>query len=284
MSIELVLEKTEYFHEKNRRVSLDLGLYPDNTPVVNLNEAFWRAGGGHFKAIVVRPHIMMDFFTAMMVVDTIRNRGGSVKSLVLPYIPGARQDRQKWEGDWLETLRYVGKTINAQGFDKVIVADPHSPMASMTIDRMVVAHPEPVYRGLAYGKGYDGVIAPDKGAVERAESIAKVFKVPVAYGEKHRDPVTNKLSGFSVAGVFSGQHYLVMDDICDGGGTFLGLAEKIRDAGATADLFVTHGLFSKGAAGRLLDAYGKVYSTDSTGIYESGVNYINITEGMITQA
>lgn len=54
---------------------------------------------------------------------------------------------------------------------------------------------------------------------------------------------------------------LIVDDICDGGGTFVGLAKELRAAGATrVYLYVTHGIFSK----RLpLEGIDHVYTTDS---------------------
>ena len=44
-----------------------------------------------------------------------------------------------------------------------------------------------------------------------------------------------------------GRNCLIVDDICDGGGTFIPLAKKLKNAGAkTVTLYVTHGIFSKG--------------------------------------
>ena len=55
---------------------------------------------------------------------------------------------------------------------------------------------------------------------------------------------------------------LILDDICDGGGTFTGLSHVLRGTyGARAvDLFVTHGIFSKGLP---LDGIRAVHTTDS---------------------
>ena len=276
VSIQLVA-----FGERTDR-KLDLGLYPDNTPVVNLEKA-WNKAGGKFKAIVIRPRSMQEFFTGMMIVDTVRERGGSVDHLILPYIPGARQDRQKWEGDWLETLKYVGKIINYMGFKSVMVADPHSPMAGMAINRMKVYNPHLLYNTFS-GKGYDYVVSPDAGASDRAAQLAKWISVEVITASKHRDPATNKLSGFSIPEypILDGKRVLLVDDICDAGGTFLGLAEILRARGATADLFVTHGLFSRGTD-HLARAFRTLYATDSLDYPIEKVTYIPIVNGMIDQ-
>jgi ribose-phosphate pyrophosphokinase len=109
--------------------------------------------------------------------------------------------------------------------------------------------------------GYGGVIAPDKGAHDRAEQMADALGLDVTYGSKVRDVATGRLSDFEIT-VEPGKHYLVVDDICDGGGTFIGLGEKIREQGAFADLYVTHGIFSKGTT-ELKKIYKNIYTTDS---------------------
>jgi ribose-phosphate pyrophosphokinase len=54
---------------------------------------------------------------------------------------------------------------------------------------------------------------------------------------------------------------LIVDDICDGGATFVALARKLREAGAIeVSLFVTHGIFSKG---KDLEGIDNIYTTGS---------------------
>jgi ribose-phosphate pyrophosphokinase len=266
----------------NGLIPVQLGLYPDNTPVVNFAEA-WDANGGDIRAMLLQPASIQEFFTGMMICESIRERGSRVRELVIPCIPGARQDRIKWEGDMLFTIKFIANAINDQHFDKVTTVDPHSLATTALIDRLVVMPQVVPYLKLYVSRtaDWDGVIAPDRGAMSRAEEFSDLVHIPAYFGVKHRDPETNKLSGFSIDGLESGKHYLVVDDLCDGGGTFLGLAEKIAEAGATADLFVTHGLFTKNATEKLAKVFSKIYATDSWPIKHERVNYINITEGMI---
>jgi ribose-phosphate pyrophosphokinase len=273
----------------NGLINVQLGLYPDNTPVINFAEA-WDANYGDIEAMVLRPASMQEFFTGMMICESIMERGGRVKNLIIPCIPGARQDRIKWEGDMLFTIKYVARAINDQNFDKVTTIDPHSMATTALIDRLHVYDQNHIFgRLMAYDTApWNGVISPDQGAVKRAEAFSEVTKhwnrlehgIPVFTASKHRDPATNKLSGFSVDGLEAGKHYLVVDDLCDAGGTFLGLAEKIHEAGATADLFVTHGLFTKGTE-QLAKSFQRIYATDSTSLMHERVTYIKVTEGLI---
>ena len=95
------------------------------------------------------------------------------------------------------------------------------------------------------------VVIPDAGATKKAYTWLDGRRVVQA--SKRRDPATGKLSGFSVPDVDSegnsiaGRPCIIVDDICDGGGTFLGLAAELQAAGAgPLTLAVTHGLFTKG--------------------------------------
>ena len=266
----------------NGLIDVQLGLYPDNTPVVNFAEG-WDSNGGQIDTMILRPASIQEFMTGMMICESIRERGGRVRNLVIPCIPGARQDRIKWEGDMLFTLKYVAKMINAQGFDMVTTVDPHSMATTALINNLRVVDQKLVYWHLymMHDRNWQGIIVPDLGAVKRGEMFNEVVDLPILYGKKKRDPETNKLSGFAIDGLESGRHYIVVDDLCDGGGTFLGLAEKINMAGATADLFVTHGLFTKNATQKLAQVFSKVYATDSWPIEHERVTYINIVKGMM---
>jgi ribose-phosphate pyrophosphokinase len=219
------------------------------------------------STITVRGGGMATFVTAMFLVDAVEASGGFIDTLVLPYIPGARQDRVNPSGDVLFTAASVAEMINARGFERVVVLDPHSPVVTGLIKRVVVF---PLSKVAALMPGtYAGVIAADKGGKARAEEMAHDLCLPVFYGGKTRDVSTGKLTGFELEPLRNSfnrnrpqGHYLVVDDICDGGGTFNGLAGKIKEQGATADLYVSHGIFSKGTYA-LLENYNKIYTTDS---------------------
>ncbi len=88
------------------------------------------------------------------------------------------------------------------------------------------------------------ILLPDEGASTR---YPEGFRWPVLQCSKIRDAETGKLSGFEVpsAEEFGKRPILIVDDICDGGGTFLGIAAKIPESNPLF-LYVSHGIFSKG--------------------------------------
>lgn len=216
--------------------------------------------------MILRPSNLSGFVAGLSIIDSIIavNGENTIKKLILPYIPGARQDRVNPTGDVGFMLSTVGRIINSYGFESVVAVDPHSEASNAHISNLDVYPYEALYSHL--WTGYSGVIAPDKGARDRAAQAFHALGMDhrtrdLVQAEKVRDVSTGRLSGFDVT-VTPGAHYIVIDDICDGGGTFVGLGEKIREQGAFADLFVTHGIFSKGTT-ELHKLYKNIYTTNT---------------------
>ena len=210
------------------------------------------------KGLVLLTPTVDDLTRAMFYAKALAYRGHHLQSLVLPYVPGARQDRINDEGDFLFTLASVAEMINSVGFDVVRVCDPHSPETLRRINNCVVLRDIDFAQAFALKK-YDGVIAPDHGAIDRASKMAYALGLPCFTAGKTRDVETGKLTGFEPPeGLKEGGTYLLVDDICDGGGTFMGLAEAIGPK-VYLDLYVTHGLFTKSAQ-PLYNYFGHVYT------------------------
>lgn len=239
-----------------------VSMYSDGTPMVKTDQ--WEEIVKRADTMVLRPHNLNSFVVAMFLVDAITLAGGRIHRLVLPYVPGARQDRTNPTGDVLFTIESVTRMINQRRFSRVVILDPHSPETSYRIHNVRIFPQGEVAKKL--WKGYTGIIAADKGGRERAEAMAEAMNLPVYYGGKTRDVSTGKLTGFTLDPIPFG-HYLVVDDICDGGGTFVGLGQKIREQGSYADLYVSHGIFSHGTDA-LKAIYKNIYTTDSREVHE----------------
>jgi ribose-phosphate pyrophosphokinase len=215
----------------------------------------------------VRGYDSHTMFHLAMFSDFIRDMSPSRKwHIFLPYFPGARADRgTPWGArvyaDWIQGL-YA---------DSVVIVDPHSHVITDLLDGMVNVFPVSriIKREVQDGSSdsrpqpYAGVIAPDKGAHDRASAAAHVMGVPVYYGGKTRNFGTGKLSGFHMEDELPSEgKFLIVDDICDGGGTFVGLAEATGLPKERLDLWVTHGVFSKGL-GALYNNFGVIHTTTS---------------------
>lgn len=176
-------------------------------------------------------------------------------TLNIPYLPYARQDRVCHQGQHfgLDQICEILWTLNP---NEILVSDVHS-QKSVDILRghnIKVTNTERLDNFNYFIKSNRNlfkdfsVVSPDKGAKQSVIKIAKNLNVDIYFGDKIRDPETGNLSGFTVdCDDLEGKNVWIVDDICDGGGTFIGLAEELnkRNAGKIG-IFVTHGIFSKG--------------------------------------
>lgn len=170
--------------------------------------------------------------------------------LNMPYVPYARQDRVCNPGEALSAKMFCN-LINAQAYASVVIADPHSDVVPALLDRVSVVDASvmlaEVLRQSAFARGVT-LLAPDAGARKRVQQLAKKLEVEhVAFADKVRDTKTGRISGTSVSSDLPNLPILVVDDICDGGRTFVELGKALAEVSSQPRyLYVTHGIFSKG--------------------------------------
>jgi len=195
------------------------------------------------------------------------------KNLRLAYLPYARADRRFLDGDcW--GLGVFATLLNAMNFSTVFTLDTHSAVSSKLVNNLVNVLPVQYIRraitrfSLLHGAKHLTILYPDEGARHRyglplqIGNNVGVVHLHEKYCTKKRDPVTGKLSGFEVPDLDS-KYAMIVDDLCDGGGTFLGIADALDSS--TKDylgLYVTHGIFSQGVD-RLLEKFSNIYTTNS---------------------
>ncbi len=210
-----------------------------------------------------------DLFTLAMWADVVHSSETLAEDaphtvLIMPYVPGARADRGVPFG-----LDVYATFINTLHIDQIIIFDPHSqktPELLKPFDNLTVVYSDELFDQVhmrAVLNQYNGIIAPDKGAAHRAQAVADVAGLPVFTATKERDEETGKLSNFAIEGLDPDGTYLIIDDICDGGGTFLGLVEASGLGFGQIDLYVSHGVFSKEALHNLSERFEYVYTTNS---------------------
>jgi ribose-phosphate pyrophosphokinase len=244
--------------------------FSDSQPHVEIQA--YRIEDGHvwIEAPIRSGQELLEILVAKDALDSM----GVLTSLNIRYLLGARMDRRIGRAQPF-TLQVIARLINSAGFKKVRVLDPHSEVSLALLDA------EPMYPVhaascvLGHYNHYDTVVvAPDSGAKDRVQRLLKLSTdgppftmVPC---QKTREIGTGALSDFIVLdqSLVNGQKCLIMDDLCDGGATFIKLAPKLREAGArSVDLFVTHGIFSRGTR---LEGIDTIYTTDS---YKSVADY-----------
>ncbi len=212
------------------------------------------AGERHVEAIkdmyqgedILVPNVR-NFDDLMMVVEADRickRVGSSDITWVIPYFPFGRHDRRRHKHDGLE-LSLAVEIIGLYEVD-VVTFDPHSDVLGQLPHITQGQIVEAVDAKLDLFPKDTFVVIPDAGATKKAYDW--LLDRQYTQGHKRRDPMTGNLTGFEVDEIdFCKRPVTIIDDICDGGGTFFGLLNELRKKNCgDATLFVTHGLFTKG--------------------------------------
>jgi len=195
-----------------------------------------------------------DIMKLLLVTDAFKRKYGFIPELYLPYIPYARQDRVANAGESL-SIKVFTDLINLQEYPKVHVLDPHSDVSSVLINNIHITDStvfaKKVWRNLPDEYKKDAIIiAPDAGALKKTYKIAKAvnYDKEVVFCEKQRDTKTGEITGTKVyTDDFKDKTFIMFDDICDGGRTFIEIAKVLKEKGAKkVILAVAHGIFSKG--------------------------------------
>lgn len=227
--------------------------------------------------ITTRIRSFNDFGLLLIATDALRRMEVEKIHLVIPYFPAARQDRVMVAGESLSVKVYAD-IINTQNYQSVTILDAHSEVTSALLNRVKnISNHNFVTSCLQDEKDYI-LISPDGGALKKIYKLSQFLNgIPVVECSKMRDVKTGKLSGFKVyADDLNGKTCVIVDDICDGGGTFLGLAKELKKKNCgRLILVVTHGIFSKGLD-KLTEVFDEVFSTNSFSDCENILGFTQI--------
>ena len=207
----------------------------------------------------VEPHLTLelafenngDLFDLALLCDALRRKFPlHTLKLWMAYVPYARQDRVCNEGESL-SVKVVADFINGLYFDAVCIVDPHSDVTPALLNNVRVVKQETLasHMFLHTERCSTYIVAPDAGASKKAREFTKVGGYAgVIQAEKVRELSTGKILETHVQSEHVGSNnFLIVDDICDGGRTFIELAKVLRPlTDGKILLFVTHGIFSAG--------------------------------------
>lgn len=198
-----------------------------------------------------------DIIELLLFANAMKQRGNLIKQLEIPYIPYARQDRVCNEGEPF-SIKVMADLINSIEAKEVIGWDVHSDVTTALINnfRNIEQYEfVPILENIT-------VCSPDGGALKKAFKVSQSQSLPLITANKIRDTKTGDIVKTEVNQEVKGD-ILIVDDICDGGRTFIELAKVLKEKGAgKIYLYVTHGIFSKGidVFDGLID---KIYATNS---------------------
>jgi len=185
--------------------------------------------------------------------------GQEYTDLIVPYLPYGRQDKSV-ANDASFALNTFKDILYDRGICRIETFDAHSDTGMI-----YSTSPTKFHKAIF---NHDVVCFPDKGAAVRYGTADGFGNSPVIFCEKVRNQQTGEITGLKVNGatpdLLFNKRVLIVDDICDGGMTFIKVAEALKTFNPLQiDLAVSHGLFSKGE--RVLKDAGisNIFTTNS---------------------
>ena len=245
--------------------------FPDGQQGLTIEEVYDPA---ECHEIVSRLNSFKDLELILCATAALKAEGVTDIRLTVPYFLGARSDRKFGRGGYHYLKDVICPIINAQGYRSVAVLDPHSDVLEACIDRLApnsnIKFVEWALADLGYEKNPEDfiIVAPDAGAYKKVDAVARELKHghPILTAHKHRDLETGQITSTTVEGIDHDieKKFIIIDDICDGGRTFLGIAEAIKAKVAEPEIYllVTHGIFSAGYS-QLMNRFDGIYTTNS---------------------
>jgi len=195
--------------------------------------------------------------------NAVEESGAKEISIVIPYFGYARQDTKFQEGEPISAKAMANLiSLNA---DKVITVDPHKEhIIDFFSTSAFSCSAVPEIAKYLREKNIDMILAPDKGALQRAKQASEIIECDFDYMEKTRiDSSTIKIKPKKLNA--KNKNVAIIDDIISTGGTMAKSIQQLKKHGAK-NVFVacSHGLFAGDAVKKLVNAgCSEIISTDT---------------------
>ena len=195
----------------------------------------------------------------LIIADALRRSSAARITAVIPYFGYARQDRRTKARTPI-SAKLVANLLTEAGIERVLTMDLHATQIQgffdIPVDNLYAA---PIFALDIENQFRDRldritVVSPDVGGVARARELAKRINAPLAIVDKRREKA-GEIAEMTVIGEVAGQTCIVVDDMCDTGGTLCKAAQVLLDAGATeVHAYTTHGVMSGPAVERVTNS------------------------------
>ena len=212
------------------------------------------------------PPVDSNVMELLIMLDAFRRSSADRITAVIPYYGYGRSDKKDRPRVPI-SAKLVANLITVAGTDRLLAMDLHAAQIQgffdIPVDHLYAA---PVFIGYYQEHPLPNltVVAPDTGGAERARAYAKRLDAELALCDKRREKA-NVAEVMNVVGDVRGRSCLIVDDMCDTGGSLTKVARALKEAGAERiHACFTHPVFSGRAIELLAESeIEKVIVTDT---------------------
>ncbi|MBS1496523.1 MAG: ribose-phosphate pyrophosphokinase [Bacteroidetes bacterium] len=169
----------------------------------------------------------------LLMIDAAKRASAYKVIAVIPYYGFARQDRKDRPRVAIGS-KLVANMLVAAGADRVVTMDLHAPQIQGYFD-IPVDHLDSSAIFIPYIENLQlanlTFAAPDVGSANRIREIASFFECDMVICDKHRKRA-NEIASMVVIGDVTDRDIVLIDDICDTGGTLAKSAGLMKEKGA----------------------------------------------------
>ena len=185
----------------------------------------------------------------LLMIDAAKRASAYKVIAVIPYYGYARQDRKDRPRVAIGS-KLVANMLVAAGADRVITMDLHAPQIQGYFD-IPVDHLDSSAIFIPYIENLQlenlTFAAPDVGSANRIREVASYFECEMVICDKHRKRA-NEIASMVLIGDVTGKDVVLIDDICDTGGTLAKSAALMKEKGArSVRALCTHPVLSGNA-------------------------------------
>jgi len=249
------MKKINLINKNYSDVNYNLITFPDGEPHIKIDDIDRKQQ----YSIICRVSNPTELFILMQV-GSILKRQGVIFDIHIRYLMGMRMDRVISFNEAF-SLEIVANCINSLGASRVYIFEAHSDRTFQLIEN---SEPETFSGVKCFGENVT-ICYPDKGAVDRYSNPYDEDNEFVVL-DKKRDLTNGKIISLEVAYEPSEvkDEILIVDDLCDAGGTFVWAAKILREKypDKKISLYVKH-LVNEIGYKNLTDNFDKVYITNS---------------------
>lgn len=256
--------------------NIEIKQFPDGENYVRILEPVQKGEVRLFHRLYPEEDRML--IQALLMLKTLKEKGAKI-TLVVPYLPYARQDKIWKEGEAF-SAKYICEMLAWAGVERLITFDCHFlkkegefEYGNLKIKNISLNKKLIEYAKKEFGKSLL-VISPDMGASYMVGSGGKSMEKKRGEYIEGKE-VYRKIEEMKVNFEVKGKEVLIIDDMVAGGGTMIKAIENMKKHGASKIYCcATHGLFLKDSLERIKGMCNGVFTSNTILNPVSKVNFL----------